>query len=81
VIDTIASQLIQQRDVGRSLWHPFGQTQPFFEQAIPDELSKGLKEDVVAKGGVEPSDEQVYRAYVRSQLIKLYGPKGDASGK
>lgn len=33
------------------------------------------KSDIVAKGGAEPSDEELYKAYTRLQLLKLYPPK------
>lgn len=33
------------------------------------------KSDIVAKGGSEPSDEELYKAYTRLQLLKLYPAK------
>lgn len=33
------------------------------------------KADVVAKGGTEPSEEEIYKAYTRLQLLKLYPAK------
>jgi hypothetical protein len=37
------------------------------------------KEDIKARGGSEPSDEEIYKAYTRVQLLKLYPPKTKAS--
>lgn len=38
-----------------------------------------VRSDLKARGASEPSDEEVYKAYTRLQLLKLYPPKG-ASG-
>lgn len=37
--------------------------------------------DLKARGGSEPSDEEVYKAYTRLQLLKLYPPKGASGAK
>lgn len=34
-----------------------------------------IKNDVIDKGGSAPSDEELYKAYTRVQLLKLYPPK------
>jgi hypothetical protein len=41
---------------------------------------KGIVNDIVAKGGLEPTDEELYRAYLRSQFIDLYSKPKDTSG-
>lgn len=45
---------------------------PFFTQEVPDTFSDRLKADVLAKDGYEPTDQEVYRAYVRKQYIDFY---------
>jgi len=72
-VDQIAPQVLSQRDEPGMLWGT--NKKPFFTQEVPDKFSSQLKADVIAGGGVEPSEEQIYKAYVRTQLIKLYGKK------
>jgi hypothetical protein len=69
--DQIAPQVIQQRTEKGWIWNS---QKPFFNQDTPDKFSEQVKADVISQGGVEPTPEQLNRAYVRSQLIKLYPP-------
>lgn len=34
------------------------------------------KKEIAARGGAEPHDEELYKAFTRMQLLKLYPPKG-----
>lgn len=72
ITDTIGPEVIQQRTEKGWIWDS---KRPFFQQDVPEKWSSDLKADVIAKGGVEPSDEQVYKAFVRTQFMKLYGKK------
>lgn len=74
--EQIAPQVIQQRSEPGMLWGT--NKKPFFNQETPSDFSEKVKADVIAKGGVEPTEEQLNRAYIRTQLIKLY-PSGKAT--
>lgn len=77
----IGPQVIKQTKVPGLIfgdWWP-GKSDPFFKQTVPDKFKTELKNDVVSKGGDEPNDEQIYKAYVRTQLLKLYSKKPVAS--
>lgn len=68
--EQIAPQVIAQRSEPGTL---YGTNQkPFYTQTVPDKFSEELKSDVIAKGGVEPTEQQIYKAYIRTQLMKLY---------
>lgn len=71
--EQIGPQILQQRS--EPAW--FGLTtskKPFFARDVPEEFSSTVKADVLAKGGSEPSEQDLYKAYVRTQLLKLYPP-------
>ncbi len=77
--EQIGPQILQQRS--EPAW--FGLTtskKPFFARDVPEEFSSSVKADVLAKGGSEPSEQDLYKAYVRTQLMKLYpaSKKSDA---
>lgn len=72
VVNKIAPEVLKQRTVPGYLWNS---KEPMFKQEVPSDFSKSLKVDVVAKGGVEPTDEQIYKAYLRTQFNTLYGKK------
>lgn len=76
-LEQIAPQVIQQRNEPGMLWGT--NKKPFFTQTIPSEFTEKAKADVIAKGGLEPTDEQIYKAYVRTQLMKLYPTKMKSS--
>lgn len=78
IIQEIGPRVVQQR-AEPSWTHLWSNQRGFFDQDIPDAVATKIKADVVAKGGVEPTDEQVYKAYVRAQYLKLYGSKKDQS--
>lgn len=55
---------------------PFGTSkQPAFNTPVPQEWSDNLKAKIIGEGGVEPADEQIFKAWQRQQFIKLYGKK------
>lgn len=73
VVETIGPQVVRQIAEPGWLW---GENKvPFFNQAVPKEFTEKLKSDVVGKGGAEPSPEQIQKAFIRTQFIKLYGKK------
>lgn len=76
--EQIGPQIIQERAEPGWLWGT--NKKPFFNQETPSEFEAQVKADVIAKGGVEPTPEQLNRAYIRTQLIKLY-PSGKKSDK
>lgn len=79
VTETIAPQIIRQ--MSEPGWLYGTNKVPFFKQSVPEPFAEKLKADVVAKGGVEPSAEQIQKAYVRTQFIKLYGKKDSSSAQ
>lgn len=85
VVETIGPQLIQSRPVPGYLWGT--NQQPFFKPDYNSDsyklFSRKLTEDVVAKGGNEPTPEQIDRAYTAAQLKQLYTkpPKATTDGK
>ena len=77
VTETIAPQLLQQQNVPGRYW---GSSQvPFYNAPPPDDFKEKLTTDLKSRGGVEPTDEQVQRAWTRMQYIKLYGGKSKSS--
>ncbi len=69
-LEQIAPQVIQQRAEPGWLWGT--NKKPFYDQPTPSKFEEDVKADVAARGGVEPTEEQLNRAYIRTQLIKLY---------
>lgn len=73
ITETIGPQVIKTISEPGMLW---GTNQiPFFKQTVPTVFADKIKADVVSKGGVEPTPEQIQRAYMRIEFIKLYGKK------
>lgn len=71
--EQIGPQILQQRS--EPAWFGLSsQKKPFFTRDVPEEFSSTVKADVLAKGGSEPSEQDLYKAYVRTQLLKLYPP-------
>ena len=57
---------------------------PTYNIAPPESWVATVKADIAAKGGQPPTDVQLQRAWVRTQMIKLYPPKakkGSSDGK
>jgi len=81
ITEDIGPQVIQQRS--EPSWFGLSTKKvPMFQQEVPEDFKNKLTADVVGRGGTEPTDEQVYKAYVRTQFIKLYGgPKGKDQAK
>ena len=50
---------------------------PRFKVPPPDDFTEKLITDVKSKGGLEPTPEQIQRAYARTQFMQLYGKKKD----
>ncbi len=78
VTQEIAPRLMKQR-TEPYLFGLMSSKKAFFQQEVPDEVKEQLKSDVSAATGSEPSDEEMYKAYVRQQYIQLYGSKKDQS--
>lgn len=76
--EQIAPQVIQQRAEPGWLWGT--NKKPFYQQDTDPEFAAKVRADVVSKGGVEPTDEELNRAFIRTQLIKLYGSKKKSDG-
>ncbi len=69
--EQIGPQILQQRS--EPAWFGLSsQKKPFFARDVPEEFSKAVTADVIAKGGSEPSEPDLYKAYIRTQLMKLY---------
>lgn len=75
-LEQIAPQVLQQRTEKGWLWNS---KKPFFTQDVPSDFTEKAKADVIAKGGLEPTSDQIYKAYVRTQLMKLYPSKSKST--
>ena len=87
IIGPIFKDLMSKQDVSRSLFHPFT-TEDYsfkqFQKPLPTEVPEAFRtkavNDVVKAGGVNPSDDQIYRAYLRMEYIKLFGKSNGGTG-
>ena len=77
-MEKIAPQVLQSRPVPGAWWGT--NDEPFFKPDVNSaeykNFSAKARQDVVDKGGVEPTPAELDRAYTRMQLLKLYSPKG-----
>lgn len=80
VVNKIGPQIIASRAVPGAWWGT--NNEPFFKPDVnSDEYKNFVKNttaDVVNRGGITPTPEQLDRAYTRAQLMKLYPPKTKA---
>lgn len=78
--EQIAPQVIKAHTTPGWFGSSIGQGKaPFFNQETPDDFAEKVKADVLKKGGVEPTPEELNRAYIRTQLLKLYPGKSTSS--
>lgn len=85
IVDTIGPAVIHQRTAPGTFGMLFGGTKrPAFDQdpAVVKKWAdeKGLVAEITARGGAEPTDEELYRAFLRSQFLELYSKPKDAAG-
>jgi hypothetical protein len=85
IVDTIGPSVIHERTEPGTFGMLFGGVKrPAFQQdmSVVKEWAdkKGLVDEIKARGGADPTDEELYRAYLRSQFIDLYSKPKDASG-
>lgn len=85
IIDTIGPSVIHERTEPGVFGMLFGgNKRPAFQQdmSVVKEWAdkKGLVDEIRSRGGAEPTDEELYRAFLRSQFIDLYSKPKDASG-
>lgn len=79
VVKKIAPEVLKQRAVPGWLW---GSTPtPFFKQDVPEEWANNVKAEIADKGGAEPTEQQLYKAYIREQYIKNYGAGSKSNTK
>jgi len=80
-MEKIAPQVLQSRPVPGAWWGT--NNEPFFKPDINSKEYKNFaakaKQDVVDKGGIEPTEAELDRAYTRMQLLKLYPPKSSTT--
>jgi hypothetical protein len=87
IVDTIGPSVIHQRTEPGTFGMLFGGKQrPAFDQdmsVVKDWAEKkGLVDEIKSRGGADPTDEELYRAFLRSQFIDLYSkPTGGDSGR
>lgn len=85
IVDTIGPSVIHQRTEPGTFGMLFGgNKRPAFDQdmSVVKEWAakKGLVDEIKARGGADPTDEELYRAFLRSQFIDLYSKPKDSSG-
>lgn len=83
-IDNVAPQLLRSKTIvpgffntstiGLGDWGTHNEV-PLVKGAVPDAFATQLKSDVIAAGGAEPSPEQIYRAWTRTEMMKLFKKK------
>lgn len=76
IVNEIGPQVIRQTRVPGWLWKT-NPSDPFFKQIVPKSFSDPLKADIFDRTGEELSEAQIYKAWIRSQYIKLHGKKED----
>ena len=86
VIQKIAPMLLKKQYSDTTLFGTriWSTRQPAFQANAPAEFSERVRADITARGGEEPTAAQINRAWVRTQMIKLYPPKakkGSSDGK
>ena len=87
IIGPIFKDLMAKQSVSRSLFHPFT-TEDYsfkqFQKPLPTEVPEAFRtkatNDAIKAGGVNPSDDQIYRAYLRMEYIKLFGKSDGGTG-
>ncbi len=85
-MEKIAPQVLQSRPTASgwpaSMWGGTS-NEPFFKPDVNSKAYKNfavqMRQDVVDKGGLEPTDAEVDRAYTRKQLLELYPPKSSTA--
>lgn len=85
IVDEIGPSVIRQRAAPSAI---FGMAWPTKKAMFDQDLTaakkwadeKGLAAEITARGGSEPTEEEIYRAFVRSQFIDLYS-KESGSGR
>ncbi len=85
ITETIGPSIIRQRTEPGWFGTFFGgNKRALFDQDISTAKEwaekKGLAQKVLEQGGQEPTDEEIYRAYVRSQFIDLYSKEKSSGG-
>ena len=87
VTGPIFKDLIAKQSVSRSLFHPFTTEDYSFKQfqkplptEVPEEFKSRALSDAMKGGAVAPSDDQIYRTYLRMQYMKLFGKSNGGTG-
>lgn len=80
IADEIGPSVIRQRTEKGWLWDS---KVPFYTQTVPDAFADRLKADVKAQAGYEPTEQEIYKAYVRKQYLEFYkkAPKAKDQGR
>lgn len=83
-IDNVAPQLLRSKTIvpgffntstiGLGDWGTHNEI-PLVKGSVPEAFTNQLKSDVIAAGGAEPSPEQIYRAWTRTEMMKLFKKK------
>jgi hypothetical protein len=81
VSEEIGPQVIRQRSEPSTFFGKYWPTtKPFYQQEVPSGWGDDLKAVAKARGEMEPTDEEINRAFVRSQFIKLYHKESPSDG-
>jgi len=74
VVTKIAPQLLKKQ-TSYSLGGWWSSQQPAFQANAPTEFDAKVRADLAARGAPEPTAAQINRAWVRTQMMKMYPPK------
>lgn len=89
-IDNVAPQLLRSKTIVPGFFNlstvglgDYGSHNevPLVKGTVPEAFGNQLKSDVIAAGGVEPSPEQIYRAWTRTEMMKLFKKKAGSGGE
>lgn len=72
IVNVIAPQLLRTHTVPGFFYNS---QEPFFKQEVPEDFVKKTNTELANRGEKPATDEEIYRAYIRDQYIKLYGTK------
>lgn len=72
-VDQIAPQVLRERAEPGMIWGT--NKKPFFTQTVPEKWSTDRKAFYVQNGLPEPNEQQIYKDFVKAQLVEHYNKK------
>lgn len=89
-IETVGPQLLRSKTIipgffntstiGLGDWGTHNDV-PLVKGSVPESFATRLKSDIIAAGGDEPKPEEIYRAWTRTEMMKLFKKKAGSGGE